>query len=454
LTEQSNEVTHSRGSNMSASAAWDSPEESAESLGCIPGGKRHKFIAFAATTGDQALVSFSNFGVTIVVGRLLGPEGFGIFTLVWSVALFLNVVQQSFIVAPMLTLSSKYSGNERSRYFAGILALQVSLAISSIILLALGYELGVLSGLFSPKVNQTMFPLACACFFYQMQEFIRRMLQATAKPVAALLCDLTTYGLQIAALSWLFFNKQAGMGSIFWTLAGTWLAGCIFFVAIHGQIEYSKAAAIMAMSDHFYFGGSLALANLFQWFSGYGSLYVVAAQLSSAAVGNVRAAMNVVAPFNVLAVGIQIFLSIEAAQVYRLNGMRALTRLLRHYAVGFMLVSVPLGLGIWIFARPLVRTLLGSRFEVPASWIAGQFASVAALALFGFLMVHFKTIERTYYTAVAAGVGMLITLALTLMLVRPLGAGAVFVGLVTGEAGAIAYAGWFWLKSIREQRLG
>lgn len=454
LIEQCNEIAASRDSRIPASAAGNLPEESAEASVCVPERKLPRIIAFAATTGDQALVSLSNFGVTIVVGRILGPEGFGIFTLVWSVALFLNVVQQSFFVAPMLTLSSKYEGNERSKYFGSVLALQSAFAISSMILLVLGFEIGVLGDFFSPKVNQTILPLACACFFYQMQEFIRRMLQATARSVAALLCDVTTYGLQIAMLSWLLLNKQAGMASIFWMLAATWMAGCVFFVTVRGQIEFSKAAVTMAMGVHFSFGGSLALANLFMWFSGYGSLYAVAAQLSPAAVGNIRAAMNVVAPFNVLAVGIQIFLSIEAAQVYRLHGMQAMTRLLRNYAVGFMLVCVPLGLVLWIWARPLVRALLGSRFEVPASWLVGQFVAVVAFALFGFLMVHFKTIERNYYTALAAGGGMLLTLTLTTMLVRPLGAGAVFVGLVAGQTGAIACAGWFWLKSIRGQELG
>ena len=454
MIEQGSEAAAPRESNISEFVSGNLPAEFPEPWERGAGRRRQGVLAFAATTIDQGMVSFSNFGVTILVGRFLGPTGFGIFTLVWSVALFLNVVQQSFVVAPMLTLSSKYLGIKRSRYFGGVFVLQSSLAISLIFLLILSYELGVGAGLFSPEINQTILPLACACFLYQMQEFIRRMLQATARPVAALLCDLTTYGLQIAGLSRLLLHKQASMGAVFWTLAATWAAGCLFFFALLGQIRFSKAAIRIAPGAHFSFGGSLALANLFQWFGAYGALYAVAAWLSPAAVGNVRAAMNVVAPLNVLAMGMQVFLSIEAAQVYRSGGIGALTRLLRQYAIGFMLVCLPLGLGLWVWARPLVRLLLGSRFEVPSAWILGQFACVATGVLFGFLIVHFKTIERTYYTAIAAGGGMLLTLALTAMLVKPLGAGAVFVGLVSGQAVTTVCAGWFWLKSIRGKELG
>jgi O-antigen/teichoic acid export membrane protein len=454
LIGQSKEVTPSSDDSGLESTIEYQMGQPAETGGGFIVSTLRGVVAFAATTGDQALVSFSSFGVTIVVGRLLGPGGFGLFTLLWSAALFLNVVQQSFIVAPMLTLASKYAGRARSRYFGSVLTLQVFLAITLSILVAACYTLGVWCGFFAPEIKRTILPLACACFFFQMQEFIRRMLQATYRPVAALLCDLTTYGLQIVILSWMLLRRQGDMGTIFWTLAGTWMAGCVFFAAVRGQIELSRFAVASARDIHLSFGRPLALTNLFQWFSGYGALYIVAARLSPAAVGNARAAMNIVAPLNVLAVGIQIFLSIEAAQIYRSEGVRALTRLLRCYAVAFTLACAPLFLAMSVWGRPLVRMLLGARFEIPTSWIVAQFACVVAGALFGFAVVHFKTIERTKYTALAAGCGLLLTLTVTVMLVNLLGTGAFFVGLLAGQVGMLCCAGWFWLRSIRERELG
>ena len=49
-----------------------------------PRRRSRRLIDFAATTGDQALVSVCNFGVAIIAGRILGPAGFGLFTLIWS----------------------------------------------------------------------------------------------------------------------------------------------------------------------------------------------------------------------------------------------------------------------------------------------------------------------------------------------------------------------------------
>jgi O-antigen/teichoic acid export membrane protein len=418
------------------------------------GRRFRRIVSFAATTGDQALVSFSNFGVTVVVARLLGPGGLGLFTLMWSVALFLNVVQQSFIVAPMLTLGSKYLGSARAKYLGSVLTLQTILAISSSVLVAVCYEIGVLLGFFAPVIRPVILPLACACFFYQMQEFARRILQATHTPVVALLCDLTAYGLQLGVLGWLLLAKHGDMGAIFWILAGSWMAGCIFLASAHSNIKFCWPEVAAARNLHFSFGFSLALTNLFQWFSSYGALYIVAARLTPAAVGNARGAMNIVAPLNVLAVGTQVFLSIEAAQVYRAEGLHGLTKLLRRSAIGFMVMCAPLGLAMSVWGRPLVRILLGDRFEIPTSWIVAQFAFVAAGALFGFSIVHFKTIERTSYTAFAAGCGLLLTLTVTVMLVNVLGTGAVFVGLLAGQAGTLCCAGWFWRSSIRERELG
>jgi hypothetical protein len=89
LIEQGSEAAAPRESNISEFVSGNLPAEFPEPWERGVGRRRQGVLAFAATTIDQGMVSFSNFGATILVGRFLGPTGFGIFTLVWSVACFL-----------------------------------------------------------------------------------------------------------------------------------------------------------------------------------------------------------------------------------------------------------------------------------------------------------------------------------------------------------------------------
>ena len=52
---------------------------------------------------DQAIVSGSNFLISILVLRFIGIENFGIFSFIWLLLLFINSVQLAYIISPLLT---------------------------------------------------------------------------------------------------------------------------------------------------------------------------------------------------------------------------------------------------------------------------------------------------------------------------------------------------------------
>jgi len=409
-------------------------------------------IDFAATTGDQALVSVCNFSVAIIVGRILGPAGFGLFTLIWSVALLLNVAQQSFVIAPLFTFTAMFLPAERPRYFYRVLVVQILFACVACILGGLSFWICVAAGLLSPDLKILILPIAAACFAFQLQEFLRRLMQAARAPIVAFFCDLLTYGLQIGLLVRELFVHHSNLSAIFLILGGSWLIGCSFFLVVGRFLAVGKTQLIETARMHFSFGFSVALTNMSQWFASYGTLYLVGVVLSPAAVGNIRAAISVVAPLNVLAMGIQTYLSIEAAHVYQAVGMAGLVSLLRRATLRFLAACAP-GVLICIWARPLMHFLLGPRFVVPTSWVVELFFCVVLGAVFGMTIVHFKTIARPILGAFAAALGLVITLGSTGLLVFKVGAAAAPAGLLIGQICTLGLAAYFWIRSAKDSKV-
>src|SRR5579884_2332147 len=130
-----------------------------------------RYLPFAATITDQGLVSFANFTATVLIGRALGPYALGVFTLLWSIPLFLNVVQQSFLIAPMLTLRSKVQPEDQASYLLGVGKLQLICAGVAPLVLILTLLYLRLFRIEVTVIQHYGIPVTFACVAFQFQEF-------------------------------------------------------------------------------------------------------------------------------------------------------------------------------------------------------------------------------------------------------------------------------------------
>ena len=74
---------------------------------------------------EQALVSFSNFILAILLLKFLGVEAFGIFSFFWILLLLINAIQQSSIISPMLSISPKINYSDQAEYLGGVFLQQI-----------------------------------------------------------------------------------------------------------------------------------------------------------------------------------------------------------------------------------------------------------------------------------------------------------------------------------------
>lgn len=392
-----------------------------------------------ATLADQGLVSCANFLVIVLIGRSLGPSVLGSFTLVWSVALFLNVVQQSFVVAPMLTLRSKFDDRERQAYLSGVARAQLIFALMASLLVFCGFRAGAYFAEHVGALRSCALPLAAACAAFQMQEFCRRLLQACKRPFLSLVSDLVTYALQLSLL-WVAVDRRTGVSGALWSMAGAWSVGCVFSLAGRTVLGSKPTPLAAIVKSHTKFGSALAASNLFQWIGAYGALYIAAAALNPSAIGNIRAVINIVAPLNVFAVGIQTYVSIEAAERFQRSGVGAMERFLRTTGLQFFLLGLLGAMFFGVFSKRLLALLFGPEFSISHVWLFVAFVQVLLGAMFGFLIVYFKTVERTAIAALSAGLASLVSLPITKLLLPSLSSGAVFVSLIINQACAFVVA--------------
>jgi O-antigen/teichoic acid export membrane protein len=168
---------------------------------------------------DQAMVSGVNFLVGIILARVLGVAGYGRFVLAFSAVLFLNSIQMSLILAPMMVLGAKKNQDEQPAYFGAVLMQQGCFAFLSVLLILGG---GFLLVHWVPKwhVEDLLAPLAAVAVGFQTQEFFRRYYFTQIRARAALLVDGIYYSGQVLAFAVLAWQRILTPATILWAMAG------------------------------------------------------------------------------------------------------------------------------------------------------------------------------------------------------------------------------------------
>src|SRR5947208_6697074 len=141
---------------------------------------------------DQALISGMNFGTSVLLARTLGLEQFGVFSLGWLAVLFVNSLQMSLVISPMISIGPKLNEGETPRYYAAVGLQQLSVAAlcaAGILVFARA------TAWFLPQwhIQKLAIPLAFAAFAYQLQDYVRRYFFVRSKPGLAFLNDAISY---------------------------------------------------------------------------------------------------------------------------------------------------------------------------------------------------------------------------------------------------------------------
>jgi O-antigen/teichoic acid export membrane protein len=99
----------------------------------------HKWTSkFALTILDQGLFSGSNFLVSLLLARYVAPSLYGIFSVSYSIFLFIAGLYSSLILEPINVLGPKYHDNELMRYKSHVIQLHIHTTIVFFIIGVIG----------------------------------------------------------------------------------------------------------------------------------------------------------------------------------------------------------------------------------------------------------------------------------------------------------------------------
>jgi len=316
-----------------------------------------------ATLIDQAAVSGTNFITSIIIARTLIKEEFGLYSLGFSVLIFLVNIQNSLIYFPYTILSPKLKEKEISLYTGSMLIHQIGFSFLSVLGLVIA---GVITSLgIGPRgLNNILFILAAVTLFILFRNFARRISLARLKPKNALLIDLAVLIIQIPGIFLLMSSGALSAARAYWIVG---LACCIpsaiwIFLKrseFKPKIQNSKLdlKKNWAIVKWLFARDIVALLNfqIYPW--------VLTAFKGVAEVGILAAAVGVLNFANPLMFGIGNFLVPHSAHKYALKGARELKHMVAKATYILGIIMGLFCLAMIIYGDRIVLMFFGRQYS-------------------------------------------------------------------------------------------
>jgi O-antigen/teichoic acid export membrane protein len=302
---------------------------------------------------DQSVISLSNFVATIILARNVDPTQLGVYGVGFVTLRLVRAVQDGLIVQPMNVFGAGMTQDQFKRYATSTSLFQIALAIISATIVAVcGWALIELG---NDTAGPTLYILWLPFLWWQLQEYLRRMLYTRGKVVSAVISSVIGNGARIALM--VYLANQGRLTGISGLEAIAWGA----FVALIPSLWFTRnywTRQMASLKDtwqrNWNFGRWLLGSYLANWAAVEFYPILTAGLISFAAAGAYRALQNLVAPIHLLLRAIDTFLTPRAAKLYEQNGPRALTHTLRSI---YLAIGLPV-LGILIIALVFPEQLL------------------------------------------------------------------------------------------------
>lgn len=302
---------------------------------------------------DQAVISISNFVVSIILARLVSPTELGAYVTGFLAIYFVRAVQNGLIIQPLNTIGAGKTDADFREYFSAAFIHQIILAILSAGSAAiLGW---VLTATGNNILGPTIFILWFSFFSWQLQEFFRRAFYTRGEVSKALWVSAFA---NIIRLGWILTLSQVrdisgltglqaiGWGSLAAALLGAWLS--------RGYFGKTFRHAFEVWVENWRFGRWVLGASLADWV--VVDLYpiLMAGLISFAATGVYQTLQNLVAPIHVLLRAMDTFVTPIMAKTFDQKG---LTKFKTNLKMVYFVAGLPV-IGLLVLVLIFTPTLL------------------------------------------------------------------------------------------------
>jgi O-antigen/teichoic acid export membrane protein len=376
---------------------------------------------------DQGVVSLTNFGTGLIIGRVCGKSELGVYMLAWTLVTLATEISAALIITPYTVFGPQLTGDHRKRYLGSMLVHQSLLSVLFASAIAIAAALGSSRGILSHSVSTILWTTAAVIVFVGLREFVRRVSFAELRIGSALCVDLCACLSQIGGMLVLLHS-----GAL--TASGTYIViGISSATTAVGWIALRRK--LFRLSTRLWLGDLTRNWSLAKWVLGSGLLWtlsmylypwVLAAFHGTSVTGIWAASCGTVALGNPVLLGLGNYIGPTISNLYAASGIGAMRRYVHRSGLLFVGLLLPLVLALLGFGDRIVTAIYGSAYS-------GNSVVIALLAVNLLLSAWTFPYSRGLFTLECAKTDMMANLAAFILLFT-VGIGAVKTHAALGAA--------------------
>ena len=329
----------------------------------------------ACALADQAVVSGGNVAMAVLVGRFLGAQALGAYTLLFTTILIANSVRDATLSSSFMIRRPELDAEDLRRYAAADLTLAGGLIATTGIVVSAVVMLG---GGLGKQVQQVgWLPLFGSVVAFLLREHLRRYEFAARRMASALLFDLAAYGTQLGAIA--LIASVAGL-DLCAILLGTAIGqGGVALAMLLYRADAFRAPDLplrQVAADVYRLSGPILAAHILLMVGLQMMPWLVTQRLGYAAVGSYSAAMTLANLANPILTGFINAMMPAAAAAYP-HGPAAVRSALAGGVLTLSCTSAVVSLVTAVFAADILPLAFGQDYAGEA-----RLAQVLAMSFF------------------------------------------------------------------------
>jgi O-antigen/teichoic acid export membrane protein len=399
--------------------------------------KEHHRKAF--TLADQAVVSGSNFLLTIILTRALGLEQYGSFALIWIVVLFNLSMHQSLIGLPLINFGTNTQGKESEKFFSNMFSFHLVYAVAAALLTSLFVWL---LGMTFPKweLNELCLLIPLCTFFFLNHEYFRKRFFTKSQPNKALILDAIAYLPQVISFTILGVINSLSVHLALIIVSVSFLLSSLFGLWSHSKVTFSLNNVIPIIRNQWNFSRWLLSSSILHWLTGNLFLVAVGATIGTSAVGAIKIIQNLMGVLNVFFITLENYVPVSAVKLFAVEGRKSLITYLSRVSVKGMIFTFLVVSLLAVFSEPIIRFVYGEMYLEYKELIYGFGVIYLIVFIVLILQIAIRTLQSTKDIFISQVISAIFCILIASPVVHLFGIQGVIIGMAISQ---IVKGAWY-----------
>ena len=387
------------------------------------------------TFADQIVVSATSFITGVIIARSCTTDEFGLYSLAFSIGIFITTVQDSLITLPYTVFRPRLEGQPAKLYNGSVLVHQVGLSLTAVVLIGTG---AIFYHEFS-GLDRALQGLAIGIAPVLFREYLRRIDFANMSMTTVFWLDSLIALLQIGGLLLFCYNAALDVIRVYWVVGLACGLISLYWLIRHRADFLMDAKRVwLDLLHNWSFGRWVLAANIVSLMSSQLYLWFLSGLRGVAEVGILAACQGVIFLSNPFLIGARNILGPKLSHIYASQGVDGLQNTVRKVTA---LLGLLMGLFCFVavfFGNRVIVAMYGAKYAdfgfVVAVLALGTWVYTAGMPFAYGLWAMDKSASNFKIDLITVG----ITLTLGLALVSTSGAtGAAYGFLVSSSVSSI-----------------